>query len=107
MSAAPAVHKTVKEAVPAAAKRRGAALINFCNMAHTKEKSVRAQINGLAIGAEARFPLARYDYVVSCRTRLQMTTGKRFSSSIDNEAGEVVITRNADEDKADAMVAQV
>lgn len=73
-------------------------------MVPTKEKSVRAQINGLQIGAEARFPLGRYDYVVSCRTRLQMTTGKRFSSRIDNEAGEVVITRDADQEQADTAV---
>lgn len=73
-------------------------------MAPTKEKSVRAQINGLTVGTEVRFPLERYDYVVSCRTRLQMTTGKRFSSRIDNEAGEVVITRDADQEQADAVV---
>lgn len=73
-------------------------------MATTKTISVRAQINGLSVGTEVRFPLERYDYVVSCRTRLQMTTGKRFSSRIDNEAGEVVITRDADEDKSDTAV---
>lgn len=74
-------------------------------MAHTKEKSVRAQINELDYFEEARFPLSRYDYVVSCRTRLQTTTGKRFTSKIDYEANEVIITRI--EDQADAAVATV
>lgn len=71
----------------------------------TKEKNVRAQINGLKVGEAARFPLTRYDYVLSCRTRLQKTTGKRFSSTTDNDAREVVITREADQEKADAAVA--
>lgn len=68
----------------------------------TKERNVRAQINGLKIGEAARFPLARYDYVLSCRTRLQKTTGKRFSSKTDD--AEVVITREADQEQADTAV---
>lgn len=56
-------------------------------------KSVRGQINGLEVGARIEFDLARYDYVVSCRTRLQTTTGKRFSSRTDKERGVVIITR--------------
>lgn len=62
----------------------------------TKEKSVRAQINDLEIGASVDFPLARYDYVVSCRTRLQTTTVKQFASKIDKERGVVSITRDKD-----------
>jgi len=57
-------------------------------------KSVRAEINELEIGASVAFPIARYDYVVSCRTRLQQTTGKQFSSKIDGDF--VRITRNND-----------
>ena len=56
-------------------------------------KSVRARINGLEIGQAVEFPLERYDYVVSCRTRLQTTTGKRFSSRTDKARGVVIITR--------------
>ena len=63
----------------------------------TKEKSVRAQMNDLEVGASVEFPLGRYDYIVSCRTRLQTTTKKQFSSKIDKERGVVSITR--DEDK--------
>ena len=56
-------------------------------------KSVRARINGLEIGQAVEFPLERYDYVVSCRTRLQTTTGKRFSSRTNKCDGVVIITR--------------
>lgn len=56
-------------------------------------KSVRARINGLEVGANIEFGLDRYDYVVSCRTRLQTTTGKRFSSRTDKVRGVVIITR--------------
>lgn len=63
----------------------------------TNTKSVRAQINDLEIGASANFPIERYDYVVSCKTRLQTTTVvKRFSSKMDTEAQVVTITRNDD-----------
>lgn len=63
----------------------------------TNTKSVRAQINELEINASVDFPLERYDYIVSCRTRLQTTTVKTFSSKIDKDAQVVTITR--DEDK--------
>lgn len=59
----------------------------------TKEKSVRAQIKDLEVGGSARFPLSRYDYIVNCKTRLQFGTPARWTSSIDNAAGEVLITR--------------
>ena len=58
-------------------------------------------MNELEIGGAADFPLARYDYVVSCRTRLQTTTNKTFTSKIDNERDVVTITRG--EDKPEAM----
>lgn len=61
-----------------------------------KEKSVRAQINDLEVGQAAEFPLSRYDYIVSCRTRLQTTTGKQFTSKIDKDRGTVGITRDED-----------
>lgn len=61
-----------------------------------KEIPVRAQINALAVGGSVDFPLERYDYVVSCRSRLQTTTVKRFSSKINKDRGEVTITRDED-----------
>ena len=57
----------------------------------TKEISVRAQINDLEVGDAVGFPISRLDYILSCRTRLQNTTGKKFSSRIDGET--VFITR--------------
>ena len=61
-----------------------------------QSKSVRAQINDLEVGASVAFPLERYDYVVSCRTRLQITTGKSFTSRMDSDNKVVVITREKD-----------
>lgn len=52
---------------------------------------LRSQINDLEIGDAVGFPIDRIDYVLSCRTRLQQTTGKKFSSRIDGET--VFITR--------------
>ena len=59
----------------------------------TQVKSVRAIINSLAVGDSENFPLDRYEYVVSCRTRLSTTTVKQFTSKIDREAQVVIITR--------------
>lgn len=61
-----------------------------------KTKSVRAKINDLEIGQSVKFPAERYDYIVSCRTRLQITTGKKFSSRLDTTRGQVIITRDND-----------
>ena len=55
--------------------------------------NVRETINELEVGSSTSFPLGRYDYIVSCRTRLQTTTQKRFSSEIDREKGVVKIIR--------------
>lgn len=82
-------------AVRAAAKHR-AAFFNKKVKMKDKEKSVRAQINDLEIGASVDFPLARYEYVVSCRTKLGFTTGKAFESKTDRERGVVTITRIED-----------
>jgi|GEM_PF-5318909 hypothetical protein len=57
------------------------------------EVNVRESINDLDVGASTSFPLERYDYIVSCRTRLQTTTQKRFSSEIDRDNGVVKIIR--------------
>lgn len=59
-------------------------------------KSVRAQINDLEIGGAVTFPITRYDYVVSCKARLQTVTEKRFSSTQDKPNGVVIITRQND-----------
>lgn len=58
--------------------------------------NVRKEMLGLAIGESADFPIERYDYVLSCRTRLQtITSVMRFSSSTE-KAGLVTITRLED-----------
>lgn len=61
--------------------------------AELPDVNVRETINELEVGASTAFPLRRYDYIVSCRTRLQTMTEKRFSSEIDREKGVVKITR--------------
>ena len=58
-----------------------------------KETSVRALIKNLAPGEAVAFPISRLDYVLSCRTRLQTTEGKKFSSKTDTDAAVVTITR--------------
>lgn len=65
------------------------------------EQNVRQEILCLEVGEWARFPLFRYDYVLSCRTRLAKKLNRVYSSSTEN--GEVVITRM--EDKHEAAVA--
>lgn len=57
------------------------------------DSNVRETINDLKVGTSTTFPLRRYDYIVSCRTRLQTMTNKKFSSEIDREKGVVKITR--------------
>lgn len=56
-------------------------------------KNVRATINALEVGQSAEFPLRDYDYVLSCRTRLQTSTGRKFSSRKDKARNVVVIKR--------------
>ena len=57
--------------------------------------NVRKVMNDLKIGESADFPIERYDYVLSCRNRLQKSEGKRLSSSTE-KAGFVTITRLED-----------
>lgn len=61
-----------------------------------KEKSARAKIKDLEIGSAVTFPLARYDYIVSCKQRLADTLGRTLVSSIDKLAGTVTVTRGED-----------
>jgi len=65
---------------------------NFKKLNMAKD-NIRAQINALEIGHVASFPLDRYEYVLSCRTRLQTSTGKKFSSKKNKKTGLVQITR--------------
>lgn len=58
-------------------------------------QNVHAEISALEEGQEARFPIARYDYVVSARYRIALKTKRTLTSKIEGD--EVVITR---EDKA-------
>lgn len=63
--------------------------------------NVRKEMNALEVGQSYDFPIARYDYVLSCRGRIQTTTQqKRFSSSTE-KAGFVTITREDDLVKAE------
>jgi|LSQX01.1.fsa_nt_gb hypothetical protein len=58
-----------------------------------KKQSVRGAINSLEVGQSVSFPLSRYDYIVNCRSRIQMICEKRFTSKIDRSNDTVVITR--------------
>lgn len=58
-----------------------------------KKVNVSASIKALEVGENVNFDLARYDYVVACRTRLQMTTGNKYTSRIDREKDKVNIKR--------------
>ena len=60
-----------------------------------KEKSIRKRIIDLEIGTSDTFPLARYDYVVSCRQRIAATMGRTITSAIDKTNGTVTLTRTA------------
>lgn len=57
------------------------------------EINVRAEINALEIGHVATFPLEQYEYVLSCRTKLQTSTGKKFTSRKLSNRGLVAIKR--------------
>lgn len=41
---------------------------------------MRAEIIALEVGAEADFPILRYEYVLSCRTKLAKALGRIFDS---------------------------
>lgn len=58
--------------------------------------NVRKDMLALEVGQSADFPIERYDYVLSCRTRLQTTTGVRRFSSSTEKVGFVTITRLED-----------
>ena len=53
--------------------------------------NIRGQMNDLVVGAEIEFPLHRYEYVCSCRTRLQISTGKQFTTK--KEKTGITVTR--------------
>ena len=57
---------------------------------------VRALMNAMQIGETLSWPMERYDYVVNCRTRLQMASVKRFSSTTKAQDGQVTIERLED-----------
>lgn len=59
-------------------------------------QNVRAEINALEVGDVAMFPIARYEYVLSCRTKLAKATGRAFKStsvSLDKTKDSVFIKR--------------
>ena len=53
-------------------------------------------MNAMQIGETLSWPMERYDYVVNCRTRLQMAGVKRFTSTTKTIDGQVTIERIAD-----------
>ena len=69
----------------------------FFNIMETETKqNVRGEIDALEIGADADFPIGRYEYVLSCRTKLSKATGKTFKSGTfinDKDEMRVKITR--------------
>lgn len=64
------------------------------------DKPVRAQMKAMKIGAKLSWPMERYDYIVNCRTRLQMSTLMRFSSTTKEVDGQVTIERLEDASEA-------
>lgn len=60
-----------------------------------KEENVRATMKALEVKQFHDFALERYDYVVSCRTRLQNATGRTLTSEILRDIKKVRITRTA------------
>jgi hypothetical protein len=62
------------------------------------KQNVRGEIDALEISADANFPIERYEYVLSCRTKLAKATGKIFVSNTyvdDLKKARVKITRTA------------
>lgn len=70
-------------------------MVQSINM-NKKTISIRSRINELEIGSTANFPLARYNYIVSCKYRLSLDTGKNFSSTINRKKDVVSVTRLQD-----------
>lgn len=66
----------------------------------TKAPSIRARILALEIGASDSFPVSQYDYIVSCRTRLQTThKPRRWSSAIEGDLVKITRAEDAQQDK--------
>lgn len=59
------------------------------------KQNVRGELNALKIGEWANFPLDRYEYTLSCRTKLQGSTNKIFTSLKQKEVGRVYYQRIA------------
>lgn len=59
-------------------------------------QNVRAEIIALEVGDKADFPILRYEYVLSCRTKLAKALGRTFDSRTalnDKEEMRVYIER--------------
>lgn len=72
-------------------------LFNFASYKPTnmkKRENISATIKSLKRGEAVNFDLARYDYVVNCRSRIALSTGRKFTSKINRDENTVTITRN-------------
>lgn len=58
-------------------------MIQSFNTTMAPKKSARATILEMEIGQTVEFPLTRYDYIVNCKTRLQIGTTQKWASEID------------------------
>lgn len=56
-----------------------------------KKRNIRKEIRELDLGGSAKFPTDRRDYVLSVRSQLQLSNGRKYSSKTEDD--EVVITR--------------
>lgn len=57
------------------------------------KQNVSASIRALDVGDVADFPLNRYNYVVSCRSRVALSKGTAYTSEINRDNDTVRITR--------------
>lgn len=53
-------------------------------------------MKAMKIGAKLSWPMERYDYIVNCRTRLQMSSLMRFTSTTKEVENFVTIERLED-----------
>jgi len=73
---------------------------NTIKMDAKTDEPVRAQMKAMKIGDKLSWPKERYDYIVNCRTRIQMSGVMRFSSTVKDKDDKVTIERIQDAQSA-------
>lgn len=58
-------------------------------------ENVRAAIISLGVGEKVTFPMHRYEYVLSCRNKLQTIYGRKFASKKLSETNQIAIIRKS------------